>query len=99
MEKQMGTLSAIALQDEELDLTLEQQISLHFQTNCYPPIPQEMIPTAIEALDNANSGDWQAMIRLPEGVTFRGYDEVATYHVIDSYYLAHWVIESELEVD
>jgi hypothetical protein len=39
------------------------------------------------------------MIRLPEGVTFRGYDEVATYQVIDSYYLAHWVIESELEVD
>lgn len=95
----MGNLSAIALTDEELGYTLEQQISLHFQTNCYPPIPQQMIPTAIEALDNANSGDWQKMIRLPEGVTFRGYDEVATYNVIDSYYLAHWVIESELEVD
>ena len=85
----MGTLSAMALTDEELGMTLEQQISLHFQTNCYPPIPQQMLPVAIEALDNANSGDWQKMIRLPEGVTFRGYDEVATYNVIDSYYLAH----------
>jgi len=95
----MGSLSAIAMTDEELGLSLEQQISLHFKTNCYPPIPQQMVPTAIEALDNANNGEWQNMIKLPEGVTFRGYNEVATYQVIDSYYLAHWVIESELEID
>ena len=93
----MGTLSALALQDEELGMSLEHQISLHFQTNCYPPIPQQMVPTAIEALDNANEGEWNKMVRLPEGVTFRGYDEVSTANVIDSYRLSYWVVESELD--
>ena len=93
----MGNLSALALQDEELNYTLEQQLSLHFQTNCYPPIPQQMIPTAIEALDNANEGNWNKMIRLPEGVTFRGYPIIKTSDVVESYRLGMWIIESELD--
>ena len=93
----MGNLSALALQEDELGYTLEQQLSLHFQTNCYPPIPQQMIPTAIEALDNANEGNWNKMIRLPEGVTFRGYPIIKTADVVESYRLGMWIIESELD--
>jgi hypothetical protein len=91
----MGNATAQSLQDDLLDLDLEQQISLHFQVNCYPPIPQQMLPTAIEALDNAYEGEWKKMISLPEGVTFRGYDEVSTSDVIDSYRLQAWLPEDE----
>jgi hypothetical protein len=91
----MGFATAKDLQDELLELDLEQQISLHFQVNCYPPIPQQMLSTAIEAIDNAYEGEWKKMIRLPDGVTFRGYDEISTTNVIDSYRLQAWLPEDE----
>ena len=93
----MGNLSALALQDEELNFTLEEQLSLHFQTNCYPPIPQEMIPTAIEALDLINEGYGINPINLPEGVTFRGSNWVVAWDIVESYRLGMWIIESELD--
>jgi hypothetical protein len=93
----MGNLSALALQDEELGYTLEQQLSLHFQTNCYPPIPQQMIPTAIEAIDTINEGYGINPINLPEGVTFRGRTYATAWEIAESYRLGMWIIESELD--
>ena len=93
----MGNLSALALQDEELGFTLEQQISLHFQTNCYPPIPQEMVDTAVEAIDMVNDGEGHLKLKLPEGVTFRGSNWVGAWDVVESYRLGMWIIESELD--
>jgi hypothetical protein len=93
----MGMLSAIALQDEELGMSLESQISLHFQTNCYPPIPQRMLSTAIEALDFVNEGFGDEPVYLPVGVTFRGRDFATGWEIVESYRLGAWVIESELD--
>ena len=93
----MGNLSALALQDEELNFTLEEQLSLHFQTNCYPPIPQEMIPTAIEALDLINEGYGINPINLPDGVSFRGRNYATGYEIAEAYRLGMWIIESELD--
>lgn len=95
----MGALSALALQDNELGLSLESQISLHFQTNCYPPIPQMMVDTAIEALDLVNEGYGINPVYLPEGVTFRGRNYATGYEIVDSYRLGMWVIESELDYE
>lgn len=92
----MGNLSALALQDEELNFTLEQQISLHFQTNCYPPIPQQMVDTAVEALDCINNGEGHLSIKLPAGVTFRGSEWANCWDIAESYRLGMWIIESEL---
>jgi hypothetical protein len=92
----MGVLSAMALRDEELSLSLEAQISLHFQTNCYPQIPQQMVPTAIEALDLVNEGHGDEYIDLPEGVFFRLRDYATGWEIVESYRLGAWVIESEL---
>ena len=77
----MGIATSSALQDELLDLDLETQLSLHFSSNCYPPIPQQMIPTAIEALDLVNEGYGINPVYLPE--------------IVDSYRLDAWVVESE----
>jgi hypothetical protein len=93
----MGALSAIALQDEELELSLESQISLHFQTNCYPPIPQYMVDTAVMALDLVNEGDGVHKVYLPEGVSFRGREYATGWEIVESYRLGMWVIESELD--
>ena len=92
----MGMLSAMAMQDEELGLTLEQQIGWHFSSNCYPPVPGEMIPTAIYALDLVNAGEGDRLIQLPEGVQYRGSDYVSGWDAVESWHLGAWVIESEL---
>jgi hypothetical protein len=93
----MGAQTALALQDEELGYTLEQQISLHFQVNCYPPIPQQMVPTAVEAIDLINEGYGINPINLPKGVEFRGRTYATGYEIAESYRLGMWIIESELD--
>ena len=91
----MGMLSALAMTDEELGMTLEEQIGMHFATNCYPRVPQQMIPTAIEALDMVNDCCGEHMIELPEGVSFRGNDYVSGNDVVEAFRLYAWIEEEE----
>jgi hypothetical protein len=87
----MGMMTALDLQEQ--GLSLEQQLSIHFSSNCYPPIPQMMIPTAIEAIDAYWDQDHYKMIPLPDGVSFRGQNEVSASNLIESYRLDAWVID------
>jgi hypothetical protein len=89
----MGMMTAMDLAGSEA--TLEQQLSIHFSSNCYPPIPQQMIPTAIEAIDAYWEMDYSRMIPLPEGVSFRGQSEVSASNVIESYRLDAWCMDDE----
>lgn len=93
----MGMLSALAMQDEELGMSLEQQIGLHFQTNCYPPVPSIMIEPAIAALDAYNEGDHLALIDLPDGVRYKNFTKCSAYEIIDAHRLWAWVVESEMD--
>ena len=93
----MGMLSALAMQDEELGLTLEQQIAMHLATNCYPPVPSYMVDTAIEALDIVNEGIGGMFVELPAGVEFRGSRFATGFDIVNAYHLGAWVIESELD--
>jgi hypothetical protein len=90
----MGIMTAKDLQWQGLNL--EQQIAIHFTSNCYPPIPHQMIPTAVEAIHAYHDEELDKLIPLPEGVSFRGNTEVAARDVINSYYLGAWC-ESEME--
>ena len=89
----MGMMTALDLQEQ--GLSLEQQLSIHFSSNCYPPIPQGMIPTAIAAIDACWEEDYDLMIPLPDGVSFRGQTEVSARNVVQSYRLDAWLIEDE----
>lgn len=91
----MGLFTAMDLASSSE--TLETQLSIHFRSNCYPPIPLGMIPTAVEAIDAYWEMDLDRMIPLPEGVSFRGSDEVSARNVINSYRLDAWCMEEEDE--
>ena len=95
----MGKLTALAMTDEELGLTLEQQIGMHFASNCYPPVPGIMVEPSIAALDAYNEGDRFARIKLPEGVFYKNFDTCSAYELIDGHHLWAWVVESEMEDD
>ena len=88
----MGYATAVGLTDT--DLTLSDQISIHFSSNCYPPIPKIMIPVAIEAIDAYYDEDFAKVIKLPEGVQFRnGEDWVLASQAIESLKLDAWCQE------
>lgn len=88
----MGHATAMGLRDS--GLTLEQQIGMHFTTNCYPPIPKAMIPVAVAAIEAYREEDYAKVIKLPEGVQFRnGEDWVFASQAIDSLRLDAWLDE------
>ena len=88
----MGYATAVGLTDT--DLSLEDQISIHFSSNCYPPIPQIMIPVAVAAIDAYYEEEFAKVIKLPEGVQFRnGEDWVFASQAIESLRLDAWLSE------
>lgn len=88
----MGLMTAMDLQEQ--GLSLEQQLSIHFSSNCYPPIPKIMIPVAVEAIDAYWEEDYSRMIPLPEGVEFRtGATSVSASQAIESLRLDAWCME------
>lgn len=92
--KVMGLMTALDLQEQRL--SLEQQLAIHFSSNCYPPIPQLMIPVAKMAIFHYWEQDYHAMVELPEGVEFRtGAKSVPASQIIESLRLDAWVMEDE----
>jgi hypothetical protein len=88
----MGLSTAMSLTG--LELSLEDQIGIHFSSNCYPPIPKIMIPVAVEAIDAYWEEDYDREIQLPEGVEFRdGSTSVSASQAIDSLRLDAWCME------
>lgn len=78
----------------ETELPLEQQIAWHFSSNCYPPIPKQMIPVAVEAINAYHDGEFAKVIKLPDGVQFRnGEDWVFASQAIESLRLDAWLEE------
>jgi len=88
----MGMMQAIELANNT-GISIQDQLSIHFRNNCYPSIPQQMIPTAVEAIYAYNDEELDKLIPLPEGVSFRGETEVSARDVISSYYLGAWCSE------
>jgi len=70
---------------------LENQISLHLQTNHYPPIPSSMVKPCIEAIELYNAGDWDTEVELPEGITFRGLTSAPVTIMITQHHLDAWL--------
>jgi hypothetical protein len=91
----MGALRAMDIVD---NFDLERGIELHLTTNHYPAVPIEMVPVCIDAIDAVNSeGDWEKLITLPYGVSWKGLTQAPAYAIIEAHHLEFWIIESELD--
>ncbi len=91
----MGSAYAEGL--TEIGLTLEEQILVHLTSNHYPPVPKVMVETCIEAIDKANEGEWEEMVPMPEGVTYKGETEAPVHAIVEQHHLDFWIVESELD--
>jgi len=87
----VGYMSALAMTDKELGLSLEQQVGWHLSSNHYPPIPSEMVSVCLEAIDYANEGEWDAEVAMPEGMSYRGMDTAPVHAIIEQHHLDAWI--------
>jgi len=70
---------------------VEQALAWHLSSNHYPPIPREFIPLCLQAIDNANAGEWDKPIELPNGVLWRGESTCPTHALVEYAHLDSWI--------
>jgi hypothetical protein len=95
----MGRLHAEELASGDFVPTIEQQIAIHFSSNCYPPVPHIMIDVAIEAINHYNAGWFNELISLPDGVTYQGRDSARAYKIIENFRLDAWIDNEVDQID
>lgn len=76
----MGRLSAEAMLEVA---EFRQALAWHLSSNHYPSIPSVMIEPCVEAIANANAGEWDKVITLPDGVVWRGQTTCPTHALIE----------------
>lgn len=91
----MGRLHAEELASGEFIIDLEQQLAIHFSSNCYPPIPSFMIAVAQEAIKAVNAEQYDLEIELPAGVQFRNSTTVTAINAVDALFLSAWIDRDE----
>jgi len=94
----MGNNFATELADRDLfpELDLEMAISIHLQSNHYPPVPLSMVQPCIDAIDAYYDEDYNKLIELPEGVTYRGGATSAPASaIIEQHHLDAWLPECD----
>lgn len=58
------------------ELQLRTAVMYQLRYNHYPPIPSSMIDPCIIAINAGNDGDFDKIIDLPDGISYRGKDKV-----------------------
>jgi len=89
----MGRLHAEELASGEFVSPLEQQLAIHFQSNCYPPVPLILIDTAITAIALMNNDRWNETVKLPEGIQYRDRSEAPAFKIVENFRLDAWIVE------
>ena len=77
-----------------MDLDLEMSISIHLQSNHYPPVPLSMVEPCIQAIDAYYEEDYNKMIEMPAGVFYRGSDLAPASAIIEQHHLEAWLPEN-----
>ena len=74
---------------------LEQAILIHLRSNHYPPVPSSMVQPCIDAIDAYYDEDYNKLIEMPEGVSYRGEKFAPASAIIEQHHLDAWLPESE----
>ena len=54
-----------------------------------------MVEVCIEAIDCANENDYHVLVKLPEGVSYKGDDSAPVWAIIEQHHLDAWVDQEE----
>jgi hypothetical protein len=87
----VGSNLATELASGDLDVSLRDSIAIQLRSNHYPPVPLSMIDPCIEAIEACNDEDYDKLIKLPEGVSWRGQDSAPANAIVEGHHLDAWV--------
>ena len=89
----MGRMQADAMSEvADIDTAL----SWHFSSNHYPPLSPSLIGPAKLAIEAANEGDWDKLIELPDGITFRDGTSAPAGEMVSNFHLDSWIDYEEV---
>lgn len=81
---------------KEMDeFTLADMVSMHYSSNCYPPIPQFMLDCGVAAIQACNRGDYDEVIELPHGVTYQGSQFCDAWTFVEQHRLEGFLDDEE----
>ena len=74
---------------------LDQAILIHLRGNHYPPVPSSMVAPCIDAIDAYYADELNQLIKLPEGIYWKGKAEAPAYAIIEAHHLEAWLPETD----
>jgi hypothetical protein len=87
----MGNNLATELADGTLGLDMESAIGMHLRVNHYPPVPLSMVQPCLDAIDAYHDEAYDRLIKLPEGVSWRGEDNAPASAIAEAHHLDAWL--------
>lgn len=90
----MGYNTALDLSNE---LDLEVALGYHLQGNHYPPVPLSMVQPCIEAIDAYYEDDYNKLIEMPEGVSYKGNTHAPAWAIIEQHHLDAWLPQEDYD--
>jgi hypothetical protein len=79
-------------------IPLDQQIAMHLQGNHYPPVPLTMVEPCLYAIYACNEEDYDRLIELPKGVSWRGQSSSPAHAIVEGHHLNAW-LRQEQEIE
>jgi hypothetical protein len=89
----MGNNTAQDLAENVIDI--HQSIAYHLSSNFYPPVPATMVQPCVDAIYAAADDNWDLLIELPAGVTWKGQTSAPVSSMIEQHHLEPWLGEGE----
>lgn len=89
----MGASNAMGMKQAVDDgmAELRQALSWHLNSNCYPPVPLDLVDSCVLAIHYVEENEPDAIITLPEDILWRGTRHVPAWAVIDGLHLEAFV--------
>jgi hypothetical protein len=91
----MGHNFATDLAEMDLGLTMAESIRIHLQGNHYPPVPSSMVQPCLDAIEAYCDEDYNKLIEMPEGVSYRGSNYAPASAIIEAHHLDAWLPEQD----
>jgi hypothetical protein len=77
------------------ELDLESAIGYHLQGNHYPPVPLSMVQPCIDAIDAIWEDNYNQLIEMPEGVSYKGQTHAPAWAIAEQHHLDAWLPHEE----
>ena len=86
----MGNNLSTELASGELNISMRDSIAIQLRSNHYPPVPLSMIDPCIEAINACNEQEYDKLIELPEGISWRGETHAPASAIVEGHHLEAW---------